>query len=148
MIYLFNKSTSPRPKGTGDTTFIATDCQITGSLTVNGNVRIDGKIDGNVSASGELTVGPSAKITANIEAKTVCIAGEVHGDVKATNILELSSSARLYGDLCTSQLKIEQGAHFVGTSQLMANPKESPSGETVLETTLAKSREGRRRAHS
>lgn len=143
---LFSKSATTRPSRSGDTTFIATDCQITGSLTVSGNARIDGKIDGNLFVSGELTVGPGANITANIEAKTVCVAGEVHGDIKATDILELDSTARVYGDICTRQLKIEQGAHFIGSSQLIEDVKELAAADHVLETTLEKARSGHRRA--
>jgi len=103
----------------GDTTFIAAECQITGSITINGNARIDGKVEGNVQVTGDLVVGTSACLKANIEANTVSIAGEVCGNIKTTDLLELNATARLVGDICTRQFKVEQGAHFTGSSQLL-----------------------------
>lgn len=117
MIYVLGKSTPTWQNNSSDTTFIAAECQISGSVTINGNARIDGRIDGNVYVTGDLTVGPGAVLRAEIEAKTVVVAGEVHGDIKATETLELSQSARLFGDIYSKQLKIEQGARFVGSSK-------------------------------
>ena len=111
-------------QASGDTTLIAADCQIVGSITINGNARIDGKIEGSVQATGDLIIGTSAFLKADIEANTVSIAGEVHGNIKTTDLLELNASARLYGDICTRQFKVEQGAQFTGKSQILeeANP--------------------------
>lgn len=113
---MFNKNSS---RLSTDITFIAQDCEITGTLTIKGDARIDGQVEGGIKAGGELTIGPGAKVKANIESKAVSIAGEVHGDVKAFENLELAASARLYGDIYTKQLKIEQGARFVGSSHLL-----------------------------
>lgn len=108
----------------GDTTLIAEECQITGSIIINGNARIDGKIEGSVQATGDLIIGTTAYLKADIEANTLSIAGEVHGNIKTTDLLELNSTARLFGDICTRQLKVEQGAKFTGMSQLF---EEAPS---------------------
>lgn len=106
-------------QSSGETTLIAAECQITGSIKINGNARIDGKIEGSVHATGDLVIGTSAFLKADIEANTVSIAGEVRGNIKTTDLLELSATARLFGDIFTRQLKIEQGAHFTGKSQLL-----------------------------
>lgn len=113
----------------GDNTFIAADCQITGSITINGNARIDGKIEGSVVATGDLIVGASAFMKANIEANTVSIAGEVHGNIKTTDLLELNATARLFGDICTRQFKVEKGARFIGTSQILEETSPSVISE-------------------
>lgn len=97
-------------------TFVAEDCEIHGSINSSGNARIEGKIEGTINIGGDLVIGQNALIKANIEAQTVTIAGEVHGNIKAKDLLELSSTARLYGDINTKQLKIDQGARFVGKS--------------------------------
>jgi len=102
----------------GDTTLIAEECQITGSIIISGNARIDGKIEGSVQATGDLIIGTTAYLKADIEANTLIIAGEVHGNIKTTDLLELNSTARLFGDICTRQFKVEQGAKFTGMSQL------------------------------
>ncbi|SDG70562.1 bactofilin family protein [Desulfosporosinus hippei] len=132
----------------GDTTLIAAECQITGSIKINGNARIDGKIEGTVQSTGDLVIGPSAFLTADIEANTVSIAGEVHGNIKTTDLLELNSTARLFGDISTRQFKVEQGARFTGMSQLLdettppaishENSKDSsPAKETTRVSKLA-----------
>jgi len=106
-------------QSSGNTTLIAAECQITGSITINGNARIDGKIEGNVHATGDLIIGTNAFLKADIEANTVSIAGEVRGNIKTTDLLELNATARLFGDICTRQFIVEQGAHFTGTSKLL-----------------------------
>lgn len=113
------KKPSTNQAGKGDTTFIAAECQITGSITINGNARIDGKIEGNVQVTGDLVIGAGAFVKANIEANTVSVAGEVCGNIKTTDLLELYATARLVGDICTRQFKVEQGAHFTGSSQYL-----------------------------
>lgn len=97
-------------------TYLAEDCEIKGSFSSIGNARIDGKIEGTINIAGELVIGQNAVLKANIEAQTITLSGEVRGNVKAKELLELSSSARLYGDISTKQLKIDQGARFIGTS--------------------------------
>ncbi|MGI6449482.1 MAG: bactofilin family protein [Desulfitobacteriia bacterium] len=97
-------------------TFLAEDCEVKGSFVSKGNVRIEGKIEGTVSVAGDLAIGQNAVLKANIEAQTISLAGEVRGNIKAKDLLELSSTARLYGDINTRQLKIDQGARFIGTS--------------------------------
>lgn len=114
---MFKKFTTSHSNG--DTTFISAECQITGSITINGNARIDGKIEGSVLATGDLVIGASAFLKADIEANTVSIAGEVRGNIKAMDLLELNATAQLFGDIFTRQFKVEQGAHFTGTSQLL-----------------------------
>jgi len=66
------------------------DCQITGNLKVKGDIRIDGNVEGNILATGAVIVGQGANIKANIEGKTVILAGEAHGDVKSYDLLELA----------------------------------------------------------
>lgn len=114
---MFSKS-STHSRG-GDNTFLAAECEICGHVNINGNARIDGKIEGTVTATGDLIIGASALIKAEIEANTVSIAGEVRGNIKTTDLLELNATARLYGDICTRQFKVEQGARFIGTSQIL-----------------------------
>jgi len=109
---------------TNNVTYLAEDCEVKGSFISKGNARIDGNIEGTISVTGDLVVGQSAVLKANIEAQTISIAGEVRGNVKAKDLLELSSTARLFGDINSKQLKIDQGARFVGTSTYEENTGE------------------------
>jgi len=122
-------------------TYLAEDCEVKGSFVSTGNARIDGKIEGTIQVAGDLVIGQSAVLKANIEAQTISIAGEVRGNIKAKDLLELSSSSRLYGDINTKQLKIDQGARFIGTStyeetykaDTFASPSLSEGGDITKE---------------
>lgn len=113
--------TKPFQSGAGETTYIAAECEFSGNITLKGNARIDGRIEGSITLTGDLVIGPSAVIRATIQANTISISGEVRGDITATENLELCSSARLYGNIYTQQLKIDQGALFIGSSRLLGD---------------------------
>lgn len=110
--------------------YIAPDCEIKGSFISKGNVRIDGQIEGTIKVDGDLTVGQSAVIKADIEAQNLSIAGEVRGNVKTRDLLEIGSSAKLFGDIVVKQLKIEQGARFVGSSSYEGIHQDNSSSTT------------------
>lgn len=118
------------PKTFGDVTFIAAECEIEGTVQINGNARIDGKLEGQLQASGDIVIGQGAVVKANIEAKNVSISGEVHGNIQTSDTLQLSSTARLYGDICSKQLSVEQGARFVGTSRLFEEAAAVPERQS------------------
>ena len=121
----------PRPSKADHVTLLAEDCTFKGVLTSAGSVRIDGKVEGTVCVNSDLIVGPSALLRADIEANTATIAGEVHGNVKTNDLLELSSTARLFGDVISSQLRIDQGARFVGSSTYL-DPEAPASPNSPL----------------
>lgn len=108
-------------------TYIAEDCEIKGSIVTKGNARIDGRVEGTINISGDLVIGQNAVLQADIESHTISIAGEVRGNITAKDLLELSSTARLFGDIKTKLLKIDQGARFVGNSNFEETTTTSPS---------------------
>lgn len=112
---------NPFQSGASETTYIAAECVFSGNITLKGNARIDGQIEGSVTLSGDLVIGPSAVIKATVQANTVSISGEVRGDITAKESLELCPSARLFGNIYTQQLKIDQGAQFIGSSRLLGD---------------------------
>jgi cytoskeletal protein CcmA (bactofilin family) len=126
-----NTQQPPFQAGVGETTYIAADCEFSGTIKLKGNARIDGQIEGIINLSGDLIIGPTAVIKATVEANNVSVSGKVNGDITARESLELCSSARLTGDICTQQLKVDQGAQFIGSSRLLedepANPFENDS---------------------
>lgn len=95
-------------------TYFDESSQFTGSLKLNKGVHIDGAIDGELDCTGQVTIGPSGKVTAHIRAESVLIDGEVHGDIEARTEITLRKSARVYGDLKTEGIVIERGAKVEG----------------------------------
>ena len=88
------------------------DLVITGEITTEGDIQIDGRLDGNVKA-GNVTIGEQGAVNGKITAENVHIRGKVTGKVES-NIVELSETANVQADLVQDQLMIANGAFFDG----------------------------------
>ncbi|HEX6987894.1 MAG TPA: polymer-forming cytoskeletal protein [Bacillota bacterium] len=97
-------------------TVIGKETEIKGTLGGKGSLRIDGRLEGEVDFSGDLYVGEGARLTANVRARSVTVAGEIRGNVHAEQRVELLASARVFGDIHTKKLIIGEGALFEGSS--------------------------------
>jgi cytoskeletal protein CcmA (bactofilin family) len=102
--------------GSREASFIAADCSIQGKVVSSGDVKVDGIINGHIEVEGCLTLSPTAKVNADIKARIVRIAGELHGNIQAGELTELMATACVYGDIATASFKVERGARFVGSS--------------------------------
>jgi cytoskeletal protein CcmA (bactofilin family) len=103
-----------------------------GKLTFEGTVRIDGKFSGEISTSDVLVIGEGARVQAEISAGSVVINGEVQGNVRAMNSIELHQPARVRGNLETPQLSIDKGVIFEGTSKMEALERGTGKPQAVL----------------
>lgn len=95
-------------------TIIGKDTQFKGNLNASSGVRIDGDFEGDVNSSGDVIIGETGKLTAQIKARNAVIAGEVHGNVEVQERLELMPAAKLFGDIKVGVLIIGEGAVFKG----------------------------------
>lgn len=98
----------------------------TGSIKVEGGLRIDGTVDGEVLVSGTLTVGREGVITGDVTVGQAIVGGTIRGTVRAEQQLELQSGSRLEGDIYTTSLIIEDGVFFEG--QCRMTPRGAPIG--------------------
>jgi cytoskeletal protein CcmA (bactofilin family) len=102
------------------------DVEIEGSITFQKELLIDGKVQGQITSDGALTIGENADIRGEIKTKSVTVHGKVHGNITAERC-ELKSKCTLEGDLKTARLIVEEGATFIGSSQnTLASTVESP----------------------
>lgn len=98
---------------------------------------VDGKIEGDIQSTGNLTVGENARIKAEIKTGTVVVYGKVHGNMTAIDRVELKASAEVIGDIKAKVLTIEAGAIFVGKStvgtpsQAASEPETKPAQPAV-----------------
>ena len=99
---------------------LSSDVEIKGSLKFSNDLIIDGKIDGEVSSDGSLTVGENAFVVGEIRTKSVVIFGRVQGNITVSERCELKSNAVLEGDIVAGTLSIEEGATFMGKSSVGA----------------------------
>jgi len=86
-----------------------------GELEFEDTMRIDGKFNGKIVSKNELIIGESAQVDGEIEVGSVAISGTVKGKIKATGRIEIHRSGRVYSDIETAALIIEEGAVFEGT---------------------------------
>ena len=96
-----------------------------GKLRFEGTVRIDGKFRGEVHSEGTLIVGDQATIDGDIDVNDAIISGEVKGNVKAKTRVELHAPAKLFGNLQTPVLVMEEGVMFDGNCQMTKESKRS-----------------------
>jgi cytoskeletal protein CcmA (bactofilin family) len=104
--------------------YISTESVITGDLQTKSNIKIDGRVQGNVNATGNVQVGGSALVEGNVTGADVQIAGIVNGNVSATGGLVLFGSAKLSGDVKAASMEVEKGASYKGSMAIGPEPKE------------------------
>lgn len=95
-------------------TLIGKGCELAGDFNAKGSVRIDGKVDGNVTVTGSLLVGAGGCINGNVTAASVLIGGEVVGNIEAPEKAELTATAKVLGDITTKVIVIDENAVFQG----------------------------------
>ncbi len=100
-----------------------------GSVETFGNIRVEGKIIGNITTKSKAAFGHSSHVVGNILAQNAEIAGLVDGTVEITDLLILKPSAVINGDIITNKLVIEAGATFNGKCQMGVSVKEIRIGE-------------------
>ncbi|AGC49382.1 bactofilin BacM [Myxococcus stipitatus] len=99
-------------------TLLGKGSEFEGKLTFEGQVRIDGKFQGQIITKDVLVIGDGAKVQAEIQAGTVIINGQVEGNVKATQIIELKTPGRVKGNLETPSLSMDRGVIFEGSLKM------------------------------
>ncbi len=104
---------------------LSSDVEIKGSVKFTNDLVVDGKIEGEITSDGNLTVGENARIKAEVKTATVVVYGKVHGNLTATDRVELKASAEVVGDIKAKTLAIEAGAIFVGKSTV-GTPAQAP----------------------
>ena len=91
---------------------IAKGSLLKGNLNVPGNIRLEGKVVGNVKSKSKIVCGDTSVIEGNVNAVNAEIAGKVNGKVKVEELLILKSSCNINGDISTEKLIIESGSKF------------------------------------
>ena len=95
-------------------TIVGPSVNVEGDLSSSGNIVVKGMVTGSVNTTKLLTVEKGAKIIANIKAGSAVVAGEIKGNVKIKESLELTSTAKVLGDMSVKILTVEPGAMIYG----------------------------------
>jgi cytoskeletal protein CcmA (bactofilin family) len=100
-------------------TVIGKSVTIRGELSGSEDLFMDGEIDGTITLTeSRLTVGPNARIRADVNVQDVVVFGRIEGNVRATGRLELRQSASIVGDIQAGRLSIEESASLRGRVEL------------------------------
>ncbi len=103
-----------------------------GKLTFEGTVRIDGKFTGSIHSGDVLVVGEGAKVSAEVTCGTIIVHGEVNGNIRAKNGVELHHPAKVRGNIETPSLMIEKGVLFEGQAKMEnLNFDKAPKSQPV-----------------
>ncbi len=94
---------------------------IEGNIKTQGNMRIEGKVVGEVTTKAKIVLGCSAKIKGNIVAQNAEIGGEIQGVVETSALLILKPTAVVQGDIIANKLIIEADAQFNGKCKMVAD---------------------------
>jgi cytoskeletal protein CcmA (bactofilin family) len=111
-------------------TIIGEGSSFEGNIKSDAGLRVEGQIKGDIECQGDVTIGEKGLVHSNITARNIIIAGTVHGNVHATNKLSINAKGKLYGDIVTHTLCIEEGSIFEGTSK-MENITETNGNSNV-----------------
>ncbi len=99
---------------------------ITGDIQSNGNIRIDGTLNGTVNAGGKVILGSTGSVEGEIKCINADVEGKVNGTIRVKELLSFKATAIVTGEIYTGKLAIEPGARFSGTCRMDNVSEEAP----------------------
>ena len=109
--------------GSSSVNLIGTGTFIEGEIKSEGDIRIDGKINGTITSQAKVVVGSTGQINGDMVCQNADISGKITGKLVVGEFLFLKSSAVIEGDITTNKLVVEAGAKFNGSCQMGAARK-------------------------
>jgi cytoskeletal protein CcmA (bactofilin family) len=94
------------------------------------DIRIDGFLNGTLEVNGKAVIGTTGKIEGDIKCKTIDVSGTIEGNVVASEMILLKSTALILGNIQTDKISVEPGAKFTGTCKMSGDKAASKVSET------------------
>lgn len=95
-------------------TIIGPSIKVKGNFQGQGDIIIEGSLEGSLKTETNLFIGNQAKVVANVESKDAIVNGEVRGNIKAKGYLAIGSTAKIFGDIQYNSVSVEKGASING----------------------------------
>src|SRR3989442_1357915 len=112
---MFERDKTTQVDETGGTSaFLGKGSRVSGKLTFEGTVRIEGQVEGEITAQDALTIGEGAVVNAQITGTSVIVHGKVTGDITARRRLEIRAPGKVFGNISAPSLVINEGVIFEG----------------------------------
>ncbi|TRX53664.1 polymer-forming cytoskeletal protein [Fulvivirga sp. M361] len=99
-----------------------------GNIETYGNIRIEGRVLGDIKTKSKIVLGQSSKVEGNVLAQNAEVEGELKGNIRITDVLILKPTAVIHGDIVTNKLIVESGAAFNGGCKMGVTDKEIKIG--------------------
>ena len=113
----------------GSTSLLSKKVNIVGDIEGNEDLHVEGRFKGSIKITGNILVGPTGVVDADVEAENIIIQGKINGNVLARQQLEIQSLGQLIGDCSAQSIDIKEGAIFEGRSNML-KPPASPGAST------------------
>ena len=110
-------------------TVIGRSTVITGQIAGGGNIRVDGRVDGGISVSGDAVIGESGYVTGDVKASSLIVAGSVTGNADIEGNLSIYVTGQLVGDVKVRSLNIADGGVFQGHSEMAVRMAGMPESQ-------------------
>jgi cytoskeletal protein CcmA (bactofilin family) len=96
------------------TSVLGRGARVRGRVSGDGDLRVEGQIEGDVMLSGELSIDETGSITGDVDAASVTIAGALQGNVAARGAVTIRAGAKVEGNMGGAEVSLEEGASFAG----------------------------------
>jgi cytoskeletal protein CcmA (bactofilin family) len=106
---------------------VSENIRIEGELGGEENILINGRVLGSIKLNGDIVVGQSGVVEADIEGNTIVIQGTVKGNVTARSHLEIQATGKMIGDITARSIDIKEGSTFEGRSRMLKPGRTEPS---------------------
>jgi cytoskeletal protein CcmA (bactofilin family) len=117
---------------------IGKSVMIKGQIFSREDLTIDGEIDGSVELQEHrLTIGPHGKLQAGVKAREIVVLGTIHGNVEASDKIDIRKDAKLVGDIKTARIVIEDGAYFKGNIDIVRPEISKPAAPAAPKPLVA-----------
>ena len=127
----------PDAPGSGGASLIAAGTTLKGDITSNGDIRIDGNLNGNIYCTAKVVIGANGSVEGDISGQQADIMGKVKGTITVKELLQLKGNSQVHGNLHAAKLQIEPTANFNGQCHMTdANTSVNGNSRSVTEKKL------------
>lgn len=103
-------------------TTLGKETVFSGKMRFTDSLKIEGRFNGEIISTGFLYIDEGAEVTADIKVRSLVVGGVVHGNITATEKLEMLPSGQVFGNVQTAKLRIADGVLFEGKCEMIKNP--------------------------
>lgn len=126
---MFNSGVSKERSGVAVETLIGASTHVEGTVRVQGSLRVDGRVTGQLTVDGRCEVGADGYVEATVSATELIVAGRIAGDVTVTGRLHVLSTGSIVGDVQTRVLVVDEGGTIDGRCQMANESTQASQGK-------------------